>query len=179
MPESCRQLPGSAPEGQWGFEDEEGNRLNGGEATFPILQNIDDNRYQFVGTGFFITDMGLFATAKHVVEPFDQETLVAWQFLPNREYLPRPIQAFSCHHTCDVAVGKLGPGPRPFAPDDGEGVGTRPPHREPRVGPHPHAGAPLSGLYGADPGGRQSPSATATAHTPGSLAVAVGADIAG
>ncbi len=107
MPESFRQLPGSAPEGQWGFEDKEGNRLNGGEATFPILQNIGGNRYKFVGTGFFITDTGLFATAKHVVEPFDREALVVWQFLPNNEYLPRPIQALSCHAVCDVAVGKL------------------------------------------------------------------------
>jgi hypothetical protein len=98
---------GSALQDQWGFEDEEGNSVNGGEATFPILKKVDDNHYEFIATGFFITDTGLFATAKHVVEPYSQETLVAWQFLPNNEYLPRHIRAFSCHESCDIAIGQL------------------------------------------------------------------------
>lgn len=90
-------MPGSAPEGQWGFEDSEGNSLNGGEATIPILEELGHNRYQFIATGFFITDSGLFVTAKHVLESFSPERLVAWQFLPGNEYFPRPILAFSCH----------------------------------------------------------------------------------
>jgi hypothetical protein len=50
MPASFDRLPGSAPEGHWGLEDEEGDRLSGGEAIFPILEEVGDNRYQFVGT---------------------------------------------------------------------------------------------------------------------------------
>src|SRR6267143_6625238 len=107
MPGPFNQLPGSAPEGQWGFEDSEGNRLNGGEATIPILEDLGHNRYRFIATGFFITDRGLFVTAKHVLESFIPEQLVVWQFLPDNEYFPRPIRAFSCHETCDVAVGQL------------------------------------------------------------------------
>lgn len=107
MPRSSSQLHGSAPEGQWGFEDTEGNRLNGEEATIPILQKLGVNRYQFVGTGFFITDTGLFVTAKHVLESISPERLVVWQFLPNNEYFTRAVLAFSCHETCDVAVGQL------------------------------------------------------------------------
>jgi hypothetical protein len=57
-----------------------------------------------------------------------------------------------------------GPDARPCAPNDGEGIG-----------PQPYARPPLSRLYGAGPGGRQSRSAPATPHTPGSLAVAPGA----
>lgn len=106
-PEPPIQLPGSAPEGQWGFEDSEGNRLNGGEATVPILEKLDGNRFQFLGTGFFITDTGLFVTAKHVLEHFRPEELVVWHFLPNNEYISRPISAFTCHETADVAVGQL------------------------------------------------------------------------
>jgi hypothetical protein len=113
MPGSFNQWPGSAPEGQWGFEDSEGNRLNGGEATIPILEELGHNRYQFIATGFFITDSGLFVTAKHVLESFSPERLVAWQFLPDNEYFPRPILAFSCHETCDVAVGQLVPAVNP------------------------------------------------------------------
>ena len=37
------------------------------------------------------------------------------------------------------------------------GVGARPQHREPRVGPQRDAGPPLSGLHGADAGGRSEP----------------------
>ena len=107
MPESSNQLRGSAPEGLWGFEDSAGNRLNGGEATIPLLEKLGSNQYKFVATGFFVTDSGLFVTAKHVLEDFSPERLVAWQFLPNNEYFPRPILAFSCHATCDVAVGQL------------------------------------------------------------------------
>ncbi len=107
IPEPSNQLRGSAPEGLWRFEDSEGNRLNGGEATIPILEKLGSNQYKFVATGFFITDSGLFVTAKHALEGFSPERLVAWQFLPNNEYFPRPILAFSCHATCDVAVGQL------------------------------------------------------------------------
>lgn len=107
MPEPIDPLPGSASEGQWGFEDEEGNRLNGGEAIIPILEKIGDDRYQFIGTGFFITDTGLFVTAKHVVESLSIDRIVVWQILPNNQYCPRPVHALVCHPSCDVAVGKL------------------------------------------------------------------------
>ena len=52
-------------------------------------------------------------------------------------------------------------------------LGRAPRHREPRVGPQPHAGPPLSGLYGAGPSGRSSSSAPATTETPRPRAVAV------
>ncbi|MGH7181649.1 MAG: S1 family peptidase [Nitrospiraceae bacterium] len=74
-----------------------------------MLEKLGPDEYKFVATGFFITDSGLFVTAKHVLEPFSPERLVAWQFLPNNEYFPRPILAFSCHAICDVAVGQLAP----------------------------------------------------------------------
>ena len=62
-------------------------------------------------------------------------------------------------------------GPRPFAANDGQGVGESPQHREPRVGAQRHAEPSLSDLHRSHPGGHPSPSAATTAENPGSLAV--------
>ena len=71
------------------------------------------------------------------------------------------------------------PGPGPVAADDGQDVGARPQHREPRVGPQHHAGPSLSCLHGAHPGIGSGPSAAAATETRGPLVVAVRADASG
>jgi trypsin-like peptidase len=100
-------MPGAAPEGLWGFQDQVNSEvITPREAGIvPILVNEDG--YRPIGTAFFITDMGVFVTAKHVVDSFDIQRLVVWQFLPNNQYYPRPVFQVTCHETCDLAVGVL------------------------------------------------------------------------
>ncbi|WP_447968468.1 hypothetical protein [Nitrospira sp. M1] len=35
---------------------------------FPILKELEEGKNQMIGTGFFITKIGHFVTAKHVIE---------------------------------------------------------------------------------------------------------------
>jgi hypothetical protein len=99
-----------APEGRYGFEDEAGNRVLEREGIIPILEKLGENRYRFIGTNFFITDYGLFATAKHVLpESLQDGQIVVWQFFGTNQYYPRPVVGIAAHPTCDVAVGALRP----------------------------------------------------------------------
>jgi S1-C subfamily serine protease len=49
------------------FRDGFGNPVDGSAAIFPIIQASDSHPWLPIGTGFFISKNGLFATAKHVV----------------------------------------------------------------------------------------------------------------
>src|SRR4051812_21056841 len=49
------------------FVDGLGRERNAWEAIFPIVQQLSDTLWRPVGTGFFMSNNGLFATAKHVL----------------------------------------------------------------------------------------------------------------
>lgn len=50
-----------------GFSDKNGQPADGLSAIFPIVHLDDENPFMPIGTGFFIANNGLFATAKHVL----------------------------------------------------------------------------------------------------------------
>ena len=104
-------LRGEAPRGLYGFEDETGAPLTGGEAIIPLLEQIDSQRYRFIGTAFFITSTGVFVTAKHVLmAALDRSHPIAtWQLIPPNQWLIRSVDQLSSHSTADLAVGVARP----------------------------------------------------------------------
>lgn len=85
-----------------------------GRTIFPIVK-VANKLVHLIGTGFFITDNGLFATAKHVLmDAFDKDgrekySIGLFHFLEGDIYLPRPVLRFSAHPIADVAVGVAAP----------------------------------------------------------------------
>jgi len=100
-------IRGATPPGLYGFEDETGEPVVGGEAVIPLLELIESRRYQLIGTGFFITSSGVFATAKHVLIAAHERghSIFTWQLIPQNQWLIRPVLQFSYHDTADVAIG--------------------------------------------------------------------------
>jgi hypothetical protein len=111
IPPEHPRLRGETSNGLYGFEDETGAPLIGGEAIIPLLELIDGQRYQFIGTGFFITSSGVFATAKHVLMAAHEHghSIATWQLIPPNQWLIRPVDQFSFHDTADLAVGVARP----------------------------------------------------------------------
>lgn len=70
-----------------------------------------------LGTGFFITRLGFFMTAKHVLEevlnqmgePICNTSLSIIQFKENNTYYYRPIRGFNRHPEADIAIGECYP----------------------------------------------------------------------
>ena len=80
------------------------------EAVFPILRQLSSGEWQLIGTGFFITTNGIFATEKHVLmDVLDRgrqiNPIALIQFLPQDKYLLRPIIRCATHEFADVAIG--------------------------------------------------------------------------
>src|SRR3989344_4522681 len=46
----------------------DGREIEPHTCVFPILKEVDSETNQMIGTGFFITNIGHFVTAKHVIE---------------------------------------------------------------------------------------------------------------
>jgi V8-like Glu-specific endopeptidase len=81
---------------------------------FPILKEVNDRINQMIGTGFFLTRIGPFVTAKHVIEDiYDTQTkkqkhpIHAVHFVEGSKVLVRHITAISSHNTSDIIVGKM------------------------------------------------------------------------
>jgi len=83
----------------------------------PICR-VDGGRVSFLGTGFFISTIGLFATAKHVLmdvvdrdgKPEENAGIIILQFMPDgNTYYQRGIIRFHIHPLADVAVGVPAP----------------------------------------------------------------------
>lgn len=89
-------------------ERKDSNIIN--QAIFPILSK-DENGYFFIGTGFFINELGWFITAKHVAidkgKPINPFLII--QVVNENEFQPRIVKGFWYHETADVIVGKLLP----------------------------------------------------------------------
>ena len=79
----------------------------GGEGIIPLLDLIDGREYQLIGTGFFITSFGVFATAKHVIISAHERgrAIFIWQFIPLNQWLIRSVFQFSFHDIADIAIG--------------------------------------------------------------------------
>lgn len=81
---------------------------------FPILKEMPDGSARLVGTGFFITMLGHFVTAKHVIfDVYDIDNNVqkaplhAVHFVKGSSVLVRDITEISYHNVSDIAVGKM------------------------------------------------------------------------
>ncbi len=104
-------LPGEAESGSYRALHADGTNARMDEAVFPILRQLSSGIWQLIGTGFFITTNGIFATAKHVLldviddrgKQINPISLI--QFLPGNKYMIRPIVRCMTHGYADVAVG--------------------------------------------------------------------------
>lgn len=94
--------------------DLDGNSVSPHNSIFPILADLGQGHTRLTGTGFFITRLGHFVTAKHVIlAALDANTgqqmcgLHALHFVVGFQALVRNITKVSVHNTSDVALGKM------------------------------------------------------------------------
>ena len=100
-------------DGSFTAVDESGAAIEPHMSIFPILKEIGDNETRLVGTGFFITMLGHFVTAKHVIQDvIDQSNgsqiayLHALHFVESSQVLVRNITRV-CFHNDSERVCKL------------------------------------------------------------------------
>jgi hypothetical protein len=100
--------PGSLPRG---VVDGNGNPGDVTDGIFPIIQVSGDGPWNPIGTGFFISNNGLFATAKHVVTNSQGDVLPSLAGVPlllrEGTVLIRQVIQIVVHPVADVAVGLL------------------------------------------------------------------------
>jgi hypothetical protein len=107
--------PGEAPSELYEARDGNGVVANPNEVIFPIIKQLDSGEFALIGTGFFITDNGIFATAKHVsLDVLDRDgnqcfPIGFMQFLPDNKYILRRILRCTSNTIADVAVGVAEP----------------------------------------------------------------------
>lgn len=96
------------------MQDLSGKQVDPHTCIFPIMKEIGPNHMRLVGTGFFITRLGHFVTAKHVIlDAIDEHTgrqkshIHAVHFVERDKVLVRHITRVSIHPASDVAVGKM------------------------------------------------------------------------
>jgi hypothetical protein len=95
-----------------GFRKNDGQEADGALAIFPIVKKID-GLFKLVGTAFFISNTGLFVTAKHVMEDvLDKDMrlkcpIYGLQLLENNKYFIRQILRYSFNTKSDIVVGVL------------------------------------------------------------------------
>jgi len=108
-------LFGEAVDGKFRVRDENGAVGDPSEAVFPIFAAERTGRLRAVGTGFFITNPCVFATAAHVVdEALDSKGSVArslfmGHLLPAGKIQFRRIVQCTSHLIADVAIGVVEP----------------------------------------------------------------------
>jgi hypothetical protein len=94
--------------------DGNGSAVQPHTVIFPILREVSTGGTELVGTGFFLTTIGHFVTAKHVIlDAYNLQTgrqtgfLHALHFVEGSSVLVRHITAVAAHNAADVAVGKM------------------------------------------------------------------------
>lgn len=91
-----------------------GQQFKDEQAIFPIIIFVPELRkFKCVGTGFFITPLGGFVTARHVL--FDNNgngypNYYGIQRLSNDEPVTRVVRQLKYHPGADIAIGMLGEG---------------------------------------------------------------------
>lgn len=89
----------------------DGHDVLPGSGVIPILKEIDKQRLLVVGTGFYVTRYGLFATARHVLEDLadaELSNLGVGYVLEHREKGKLAIRRIVCASLCKVADIALG-----------------------------------------------------------------------
>lgn len=111
IPLSPPDLPGEAPPGAYGVKDQRGELTDPRHGIFPIVRYDDEGHLHLLGTGFFITENGIFITARHVLQdPFDEAGREKYpigliQFPIEGGFVHRPILRCAEHPIADLAVG--------------------------------------------------------------------------
>jgi len=104
-------LRGEAEQTHFTVRASNGDNVDPKEAIFPILKHEEDGSVKFLGTGFFVTRLGFFVSARHVFEDvLDAKGNVKGglsiiQFSENFKFYYRSVRAFVVHDTADVGVG--------------------------------------------------------------------------
>ena len=117
-----KQLGGEIDPNAWNFSrvGEDGPLPNPVGHTFPIVTHDVAGGWRVIGTGFYISNTGFFATARHVVEDVfhagqQQSPLLIIQFAsPTNMFAPtecflRPIVQCWLSNSADVALGFAAP----------------------------------------------------------------------
>jgi hypothetical protein len=104
-------LPGTAPQGTWRIGTADRDEADGRLAIFAIVTRPTPTSLRLLGTGFYLTHKGGFATAAHVALEAQQlisecpDSVGISHTLPDGRTLFRPIWKFFIHPTADVAFG--------------------------------------------------------------------------
>lgn len=108
-------LRGEADQSLFTVKTNKGDDVDPKEAIFPILKHEKNGAVRFIGTGFFVTRLGFFISARHVFEDvLDSRgnvngSLSIIQFSENYKFYSRPLIGFVSHGLADVAVGVCAP----------------------------------------------------------------------
>jgi S1-C subfamily serine protease len=92
----------------------DGKRIEPQNSIFPILKSISPTESEMIGTGFFLTRIGHFVTARHVIEEAvdikklqQLGSIHAVHFVEGFSALVRHITKVSWNNNSDIAVGKM------------------------------------------------------------------------
>ncbi len=94
---------------------ETGKIVNQQEAIFPIMKQLEGNSFRLIGTGTFVTQNGIFLTAKHILKDVLDENnnskqkypIVAFLFSGNSQYKISSILNAFLYDNSDIAIGQL------------------------------------------------------------------------
>jgi hypothetical protein len=81
------------------------------QAIFPVFKELN-GKWDLLGTGFFISTLGIFVSAKHIFVDENNEPrhhLKTLHFFENKSYMVRDIFAVTINNQADVGIGQLQP----------------------------------------------------------------------
>ena len=108
-----KALGGEAEKGKYELVDGNKKKVSDIDAIFPILKEINPAEWELIGTGFFITDNGIFVSAKHVfMDVMDKNgkqkyPIFILQKLPDKQIIQRNVRYCSTNDVADVGIGVL------------------------------------------------------------------------
>jgi len=87
------------------FQTFAGGRQESTPAIFMILLGDRERVHQALGTGFFVTEFGLFFTAAHVIPEESQPCSLIDVIPEDHSFLQRSVSVAYSHRSTDIAVG--------------------------------------------------------------------------